>query len=321
MTGTVKDDQGGVIPGATVTLVSEARGTSLEAVTTATGDFVFSNIIGDTYTGQSLDGRLQDVRAQGASPSVRAIAWWSGTLNLEVGALAETVLVSGEAPMIQSQTGERSFTVAQTQVENLPNTGRNFASFAALVPGVVGTTVSAGANAAITRLGGGTTNFLLDGVSNVDPGGNGQGLQLNMDAIAEVRVLSSAYQAEYGRSSGLQISGVTKSGTNQFHGSFFDIERNSNVECQLLVERSRTALRSLCRKSGTTDVRSAAPLGRRAGRTACSSSTPISSRRARREARSTCSACRLCSSVKGISPSRETILARSSRTSETRARV
>ena len=128
--------------------------------------------------------------------------------------------------MIQSQTGERSFTVAQTQVENLPNTGRNFASFAALVPGVVGTTVSAGGNAAISRLGGGTTNFLLDGVSNVDPGGNGQGLQLNMDAIAEVRVLSSAYQAEYGRSSGLQISGVTKSGTNQFHGSFFDIERN-----------------------------------------------------------------------------------------------
>ena len=64
-------------------------------------------------------------------------------------------------------------------------------------------------------------------MSNVDPGGNGQGLQLNMDAIAEVKVLSSAYQAEYGRSSGLQISGVTKSGTNQFRGSFFDIERNS----------------------------------------------------------------------------------------------
>src|SRR4030095_5505778 len=78
-----------------------------------------------------------------------------------------------------------------------------------------------------TRLGGGTTNFLLDGVSNVDPGANGQGIQLNMDAIAEVKVLSSAYQAEYGRSNGLQISGVTKSVTNQFHGSFYDIERNS----------------------------------------------------------------------------------------------
>ncbi len=249
VTGTVKDDQGGVIPGATVTLISEARGTSLEAVTTATGDFVFSNITGDTYTVRvSMDGfKTAERRGIAVSPGDRVVV---GTLNLEVGTLAETVLVSGEAPMIQSQTGERSFTVAQTQVENLPNTGRNFASFAALVPGVVGTTVSAGGNAAISRLGGGTTNFLLDGVSNVDPGGNGQGLQLNMDAIAEVKVLSSAYQAEYGRSSGLQISGVTKSGTNQFHGSFFDIERNWKVECQLLVERAERHCEACVERAG-----------------------------------------------------------------------
>jgi hypothetical protein len=223
--GTVKDAQGGLIPGATVTLVSEARGTSLEAVTTTTGDFVFPNIIGDTYTVRvSMNGfKTSERKGVAVSPGDRVVV---GTIDLEVGTLAETVLVSGEAPMIQSQTGDRSFTVAQTQVENLPNSGRNFASFAALVPGVTSTIVTAGANAAITRLGGGTTNFLLDGVSNVDPGGNGQGLQLNMDAIAEVKVLSSAYQAEYGRSNGLQISGVTKSGTNQFRGSFFDIERN-----------------------------------------------------------------------------------------------
>ena len=243
VTGTVKDDQGGVIPGATVTLVSEARGTSLEAVTTVTGDFVFSNITGDTYLVRvSMDGfKTVERRGIAVSPGDRVVV---PAFNLQVGALAETVLVTGDAPMIQSQTGERSFTVAQTQVENLPNTGRNFASFAALVPGVVGTTVSAGGNAGISRLGGGTTNFLLDGVSNVDPGGNGQGIQLNMDAIAEVKVLSSAYQAEYGRSSGLQISGVTKSGTNQFHGSFFDIERNRNG-IPTPGRMSRTALRSL----------------------------------------------------------------------------
>jgi hypothetical protein len=226
VTGNVKDDQGGVIPGATVTLVSETRGTSLESVTSATGDFVFSNITGDTYTVRvSMDGfKTVERRGVAVSPGDRAVV---PTLNLEVGTLAETVLVTGDAPMIQSQTGERSYTVAQAQVENLPNAGRNFASFAALVPGVASTVTTAGTNAAITRLGGGTTNFLLDGVSNVDTGGNGQGIQLNMDAIAEVKVLSSAYQAEYGRSSGLQISGVTKSGTNQFRGSVYDLERNS----------------------------------------------------------------------------------------------
>src|SRR6266571_1895157 len=224
--GTVKDAQGGVIPGATVTLLSEARGTSLDAVTNAHGDFVFSNVIGDTYTVKvSMGGfKTSERKAVAVSPGDRVVV---GTLTLEVGTLNETVLVAGEAPMIQSQTGDRSFTVAKTQVENLPNSGRNFASFAALVPGVTSTVVAAGANTALARLGGGTTNYLLDGVSNVDPGGNGQGIQLNMDAIAEVKVLSSAYQAEYGRSSGLQISGVTKSGTNQLHGSFYDLERNS----------------------------------------------------------------------------------------------
>ena len=225
--GTVKDAQGGVIPGATVTLLSEARGTSLDAVTNVDGDFVFSNVLGDTYTVKvSMDGfKTSERKGVAVSPGDRVVV---GTLSLEVGTLSETVLVSGEAPMIQSQTGDRSFTVAKAQVENLPNSGRNFASFAALVPGVTSTVTVAGTNAALARLGGGTTNYLLDGVSNVDPGGNGQGIQLNMDAIAEVKVLSSAYQAEFGRSNGLQISGVTKSGSNQFHGSGYDIERNSD---------------------------------------------------------------------------------------------
>ena len=66
---------------------------------------------------------------------------------------------------------------------------------------------------------------MLDGISSVNTGGNQHGLQLNPDAIAEVKVVTSAYQAEYGRTTGIQISGVTKSGTNQFRGSVYDIER------------------------------------------------------------------------------------------------
>ena len=62
----------------------------------------------------------------------------------------------------------------------------------------------------------------------MDTGNNGQLLQMNMEAIAEVKVLTSGYQAEYGRSSGLQITAVTKGGTNRFHGSLYDIERNSD---------------------------------------------------------------------------------------------
>ena len=69
---------------------------------------------------------------------------------------------------------------------------------------------------------------MMDGVSTMDTGSNSPLLQMNVESIAEVKVLVSNYQAEYGRSSGLQITAVTKSGTNRFRGSFYDVERNSD---------------------------------------------------------------------------------------------
>jgi hypothetical protein len=212
--GTVKDTQGGIIPGASVTLVSETRGTTFETVAGNTGDFVISNVPADTYTIRvTMDG-FKTTERKGVPVSLgERVA--VGSIAIEVGTLAETVMVTGDAPMIQAQTGERSFTVSSESVENLPVSGRNFASFVSLAPGVLGT----------TRIDGARTNFMLDGISSVNTGGNQQGIQLNPDAIAEVKVVTSAYQAEYGRTTGIQISGITKSGTNQFHGSVYDIER------------------------------------------------------------------------------------------------
>ena len=219
VTGTVKDAQGGIIPGATVTLISETRGTTVNAFTSNTGDFVFPNVNGDNYTVRvTMDGfKPLERRNLAVSPGDRVAV---GTLAIEVGTLSETVTVAGEAPMIQAQTGERSFTVPTEAVQNLPLLNRNFGGLAALTPGVIGT----------TRIGmqGASTNFQIDGVSTIDTGAGGQALQLNVDAIAEVRVLSSTYQAEFGRNGGLQVTGVTKSGTNQFRGSFYDIRRDSD---------------------------------------------------------------------------------------------
>ena len=130
--------------------------------------------------------------------------------------------------MIQAASGERSFTVTTESVANLPVANRNFAGFAALVPGAMaqtGTEIAGG----VQRLGGGgQNNIMMDGVSTMDTGNNGQLIQMNVEAIAEVKVLTQGYQAEFGRSSGLQISAVSKSGTNQFRGSVYDIERNSD---------------------------------------------------------------------------------------------
>jgi hypothetical protein len=218
ISGNVRDEQGGVIPAATVVLISEARGTrSAPAVTTATGDYVFPNLTADTYTVEvSLDG-FKTVRRSGIRVS-GADRVGVPTVVLETGGIAETVNVTAETVMVQSQSAERSYVVETAQIENLPITRGNFINVVAFTPGVNGT----------TRLGGvGQNNIMMDGVSAMDTGSNGQMLQLNVESIGEVKILTQGYQAEFGRSSGLQITAVTKSGSNQFRGSLYDVERNS----------------------------------------------------------------------------------------------
>ena len=217
--GTIADAQGATVPGATITLISESRGTTQDTQSTGTGDFTFPSVLPDTYTVRvSVDGfKTLERRNIAVSPGDRVVI---PTLSIELGALSETVTVTGEAPLIQAQSGERSSTVTTEAVQNLPLANRNFGGLASLTPGVIGT----------TRIGspGSTTNFQIDGVSTIDTGAGGQALQLNVEAIAEVRVIASGYQAEFGRNIGLQITGVTKSGTNQYRGSIYDIQRNSD---------------------------------------------------------------------------------------------
>jgi hypothetical protein len=124
--GTVKDAQGGVIPGATVTLVSETRGTrSVPVVTNATGDFVFPNIPADTYTIEVEMSSFKTLKQTGitVNPGPQVAV---GALTLEVGGAAETVSVKGESPMIQTASGERSFSIPTETVENLPIASRSF---------------------------------------------------------------------------------------------------------------------------------------------------------------------------------------------------
>jgi Carboxypeptidase regulatory-like domain len=222
--GTVKDSQSGVIPGATVTLVSQTRGTTLDTTTNENGAFNFLNVPGDTYTvSVKMDGfKALERRGVPVSPGDRVSL---GTLTIELGALSETVIVSGEAPMIQARSGERSFTVTTEAVQNLPVANRNYASLTSLAPGVAGTSPAG----TLMRLGTvGQNSYQLDGVSTMEAGSNGQQLQLNVEAISEVNIVTQGYAAEYGRSSGLHISAVTKSGSNQLRGSVYDIRRDSD---------------------------------------------------------------------------------------------
>ena len=140
VSGSVKDAQGGVVPGATVVLISESRGTrSVAAVTNETGDYVLPNITPDTYTVEvSMQGFKTLKRSGVAVSGGDRVA--VGGLVIEVGGASETVDVTAEAPLIQASSGERSFTVTTESVENLPLSNRNFASLTQLTPGVTGTT-------------------------------------------------------------------------------------------------------------------------------------------------------------------------------------
>jgi hypothetical protein len=242
LTGTLKDAQGGVVPGATVTLTSEGKGTQLPpAFTNANGDFVFANVAPDSYTIQITMSGFKSLKRSGLTVSAGDRVG-VGVLTIEVGGLSEAVTVQAESPLVQTQSGERSFTVTTKAVENLPISNRSFVSLASLAPGVTGTSRVGDRSST----GGGNSNVMMDGISTMDTGSNSVLLQMNVESIAEVKVLVSNYQAEYGRSSGIQISAVTKSGTNRFRGSAYDVMRkdtwNKNSHTNLLNGDPKTKL-------------------------------------------------------------------------------
>lgn len=222
--GTVRDAQGGVIPGATVTLIDEARGTKLSpAMTDATGSYVFPNVTAATYTVEVTMSGFKTAQRKGV-PVSGGDRVSVPAVTLEIGGTSEAVTVMAESPLIQAQSGERSFTITAEQVENLPINHANFTSLVQLTPGVM-----EGGNGGGTRLGGASqNNIMMDGISAMDTGNNGQMIAMNIESIAEVKILTQGYQAEYGRSSGLQITAVSKSGTNRFRGAAYDLITDSD---------------------------------------------------------------------------------------------
>jgi hypothetical protein len=220
VTGRVVDSSGGVVPGVTVLLTSEVHGNKIAPVkTNKEGEYVFPDITADTYTVEASAPAFKVTRVTG-------ILVTGGDrvgvplITLEVGSATERVDVQAEATPVQTQSGERSAAIEQVAIESLPIGHSNFANAVAFAPGMNGT----------SRLGdpADENNFQMNGVSAMDTGNNGQMLSLNIESIGEVKVISMDYQAEYGRASGVQITAVTKSGTNSLHGSAYGIWTSSN---------------------------------------------------------------------------------------------
>ncbi len=234
LSGTVHDPQGNAVVGARVIVSDPAKNLQFNATTGSDGTFSFPTLQPGTYA--------VTVEAQGFKKYIKndvvlnvADRQSTGILQLEVGAIGEVVEVTADAAQLQVKTesGEQSNLISNTQLQNLAINGRNYLDLLKLTPGVVVTTGFATSgpggfgNISIAGSRQNQHNLTIDGTTNVDTGSNGtQHIALSLDNIAEFKVLTSNYQAEYGRSAGGDIKILTKSGTRDFHGTGFYFHRH-----------------------------------------------------------------------------------------------
>src|SRR5262249_9771593 len=225
--GTVTDPNQASVATATVKITEESKSFTLSATTDSDGRFVFPQVPPGTYKMSIEATGFKKLERTGIA-LVANDKLTLGDLAMQVGGASETVTVTAEATLLQAESAERSYAVQGEVVRNVAVNGRNFAALAAISQGLAPVNTAVGGNRVddITQISANglrtsANNLQIDGVATVDTGNNGQLVQVTLDAIAEFKVLTSDYQAEYGRSAGAQISAVTRSGTKDFHGSFY----------------------------------------------------------------------------------------------------
>lgn len=240
ITGTVKDTGGGVVEGATVTAISQGQGVQQVAETNASGTFTFAQVPPGTYelTVQKAGFKKKESRNIVLSVASKISV---GDLILEVGNVTETVTVEADAAAIQIQTesGERSNVVTNRQLRDLGLNGRNVVDLMKTIPGVISGGTTQNAASTVTNIVGGFNingtrasqhEYTVDGVTNLNLGNNtGAIVSVNPDALQEVKVLTSNYQAEYGRAGGGFIALTTRGGTNEFHGGARYFRRHDSL--------------------------------------------------------------------------------------------
>ncbi len=234
--GTVRDSNGAVLPGVTVTLKNESTTISVNAQTDADGNYQFSNVrIGDYRVSAEKQGFSTAVAER---VNVTVNARQRVDLTMQLGAVTETVVITDAVQLLETDSSVRGQVVQKQQIVSLPLNGRSYANLVLLAPGVRESSTNAatggGREAAFNVNGLRATfnNFLLDGVDNNAYGTSNQGfssqvVQVSPDAVDEFKVQTNTYSAEFGRSGGAVINAAYRSGTNQFHGSVWEFHRNT----------------------------------------------------------------------------------------------
>ena len=246
ITGTVRDSTGAVLPGADVTVTNVATGISSKVMTNAEGDYLVAGLPAAAYNLKIVAAGFKAFEATGIV--VRVAQKARVDANLEVGQITSEISVQGTAvAQVETQSSELSGVVTGKEISQIVLNGRNFTQLVTLVPGVSNQTgqdegtVGIAGSVAMSVNGGRTeyNNWEIDGGDNMDNGSNGTlNVYPNVDAIAEVKVLTSNYGAQYGRNGSGTIETVTKSGGKDFHGDLFEFVRNDDFNARNFFETS-----------------------------------------------------------------------------------
>ena len=246
LTGRVTDESGAVLPGSEITLLSVERGTAQTTIANQSGIYLFASIQPGQYHLTLSKPGFKKTEYLGLVINVQDHI--EKNFQLQIGSVSESITVTGGAPLINTEDASVSTVVDRNFAENLPMNGRSFQTLIQLTPGVVLTVSDAEDNGQFSVDGqrAVSNNWMVDGVSanigattsvyntgNGLAGGNagfsvlgGTNSLVSVDALQEFRIQTSTYAPEFGRTPGAQISIVTRSGTNQFHGTAFDYLRN-----------------------------------------------------------------------------------------------
>jgi hypothetical protein len=237
LTGIVTDQSGAAVPGATVTATNQATSVDYTAVSNEAGNYTVTALPVGTYV---VKAELSNFKTSATRPiQLEAMQTARIDFKLELGSLQETVEVTGESPVLQTETATVGEVISGTTLSALPLNGRNTGQLSLLLPGVVSpnpTTFNT-----IRNTGGGgrpyvngnreqTNNYTIDGVDMNESIDNLVAYQPSPDALAEISVETNNYSADTGNVAGAVISNVIKSGTNQFRGNVFEFYRNSKMD-------------------------------------------------------------------------------------------
>lgn len=235
LTGVVQDSSGAVLAGAQVTATNVATGITSSIKTDEHGSFRIPFIAPGTYTVTAEAQGFQKTALQSVRVAVGTIT--NANFKMKVGSATETVDVTSAAPVVNTDNPERGDVLESTQIQHLPLNGREFLQLAALEPGAVSGNPKrgvhpskGGVDVSFNGARGTTNSYYINGATSNDPLYNTLASSPALDAVAEFRVLTNMYSAQYGRAGGAVISVLTKSGSNAFHGTAYEYHRNKALD-------------------------------------------------------------------------------------------